>query len=160
MKPIVGGLREIKYKDHWHQDKFLQNELYDRVATEEDYDQLPFPYLRSDIKRGALERQRPNLRPVVGGQQFTLIGLLNAVFANKLTTTTEAPKTTVPGPAGETLKTRTRRTTKYKVKGNCKKPPKKHDKEDDSKEDNDTKEKDEYDEEGFLADEHDSIFVK
>jgi hypothetical protein len=132
VKPTRAGIQEIKYREQWTHDRFLQNELYDRQITEDDINNIPFPYLRSAIVRNRQEKQAP-------GRPFTIGFLLSLIFggyqgqAAGITTAAPgvAPVTASTSPNPNTLSGRTRRPTKYKIKGNCKHPPKKHPKDSD-----------------------------
>lgn len=121
--------REIQYSDEWDSGKFYQNSLYNPKPSEsDDYDSIPYPLLRSEIEqtfKGLLrERKRPKPAKL-------FFDLLLQIFA-PATTTTEKPDPTDPvtepsgGAQPVTLGSRTRRPPKYKIKGYCKHPPKKH----------------------------------
>lgn len=131
--------REIKYTDKWSSEKFHRNDLYDRQNSAVDYSPIPFSNLKEDFiddgdsivvfKKGTKQRQ-PGQPSAIG----FLLQLLFGGFGSRpyliIPTTTNKPLISTGIAVDATLINRTRRTTKYKIKGNCKNPPKKHDKED------------------------------
>lgn len=137
---MQGNGREIKYTDEWNSETFIQNELYDPKITEDDYGQLPLPFLRSEIKRreSSLSKDKKQKQ---ANRPFTIALILSWLLGQTTTTTTStttmAPSTTTD-PSSMTLSSRTRRPTKYKKKGNCKNPPKKHPEDSDTGKDSDS----------------------
>jgi hypothetical protein len=119
VKPILGIEREISYNDQWHRDGFYQNEVSNHENAEQDISQIPLPFLRS----GLFQRRRPDKDK----QQPYTIGLLwNYLYGQKTEKKEEKVEEASNASFQTVFKGRTRRPTKYKVKGNCKNPPKKH----------------------------------
>lgn len=124
--------RQIEYSDEWKSENFYENTLYNPKRPEfDEYEDIPEPELRAELETQIKKflRDRNRQRP-----QKLFFNLLFQLLSGN-TPPTESPPTPTEGPdpeqqASVTLGMRTRRPTKYKFKGNCKKPPKKHDKED------------------------------
>lgn len=95
MKPTRAGIQEIKYREQWTHDRFLQNELYDRQITEEDINNIPFPYLRSAILKKRQEKQGPI--------PFTIGFLLNLLFGGYQAAAAAAAATSTSGESRNSL---------------------------------------------------------
>lgn len=131
--------RIIKYSDQWNRENFIQHDFYSpKINDDDDNKNIQLPYLRSQIE--AIAKQNKNPR-----QAGDLLQAILAFLFGNGTTTTPAPSdsgsgsgsgsATTEDPSRATLSNRTRRPTKYPIKGYCKKPPKKHLRENDSGED-------------------------
>lgn len=131
VKTIVANPREIKYTDKWNSERFHHNDVHEPEYFDEDFGRIPLPYLRGELTTNDFADARPKKQRQNRPQNFSevfkfLFGGGRATTTSTTTTTTE-PTTTTGDPATQTLSNRTRRVTKYKIKGNCKNPPKKHD---------------------------------
>lgn len=137
--------REIDYNDEWSSGNFRKASVYrPQLPDFDDYSQIPYPLLRNDLEnhfKGLLNNKQNPPAPT----QNNFLYLFNLLFglnrpgngpatqrppATRTTTKKTTPMTTTPDPGAMTLSNRTRRPTKYKNKGHCKNPPKKHEKED------------------------------
>lgn len=126
-----GDGRKIEYSDEWKSEKFYENTLYNPTRPDfDEYDNIPETELRAEletqIKKFLRDRNRQRPQKLFFNLLFQLL--------NGNTPPTEPPPTEGPVdpeiPTSVTLGMRTRRPTKYKYEGYCKKPPKKHEKED------------------------------
>lgn len=141
--------REIKSNAEWKNDHFIQNESFKPKLQSSSspvtfYNEIPAPLLKTALEKfgkGNKEKQQ------------NIVQAIWVLLFGEGTTTTMKPATNKPTPAPPTsnstntpgtstndfdkkldkarsfdpkLITRTRRTTKNKVEGNCKNPPKKH----------------------------------
>lgn len=166
-----GNGREIDYNDEWNSAKFHQNALYQpKFSDFDDDEQIPLTELRDELEgqfKGLFNRRTKQDPQIQQNQPFSIALLLqlllganrpNGASTPKPTTTTTKKTTTkstttmstTPDPGLQTLSMRTRRPTKYKHKGNCKHPKKKHDKEneDDGENDSGRDEDDDEDDDG------------
>lgn len=120
--------RVIKYSDIWDQDNIVQSEYKQNpnVLEDESFGNAPAPALRLKVEE--FVKRNGNLR-----QQDFVAQIWALVFGSQTTTSTAAPAgttkslaapSTTTDPSTATLSGRTRRTTKFKIKGYCKNPPK------------------------------------
>lgn len=165
---LGGSGRQIDYNDEWNSAKFHQNTLYQPKLSSDfdDYDQIPLPELRDELEsqfKGLFNRKTKQDPPVQPSQPFSIALLLQLLLGGnrpngpngsttpkptttkKTTTKSTTTMSTTPDPSLETLSMRTRRPTKYKHKGNCKHPKKKHDKENEEDAENDSGSEDDDD---------------
>lgn len=118
----------IRYTDRWDQDNIIQREYKQikRETAEESFEEVPTPELRLKIEE--FVEKNGNLR-----QQDLVAQIWALIFGSRKETTTVSPAgttkttttvSTTTDPSMATLAGRTRRTTRYKIRGYCQNPPK------------------------------------
>lgn len=124
----MAAIISVKYTDKWDQDNIIRSE-YKQIPREVEADDLSnaaAPELR--LKLEEFVKNNKNLR-----QQDLIAQIWHLIFGSRTTTTTESPSgtttttttaATTTDLSDATLSGRTRRTTKYKIRGYCKNPPK------------------------------------
>lgn len=139
---------ELKYSDQWNSDEFVQNDFFTQNNGDTNKDNaIPMPFLKLQLdellKNNAVLRKqiaevlsnRENMR-----QQDLVAAIWNIIFSPWIvpsSTTMEATTTTtkIPSSGSDNVSNstptpikinRTRRTTKYQIRGYCKNPPKQH----------------------------------
>lgn len=133
---------EIKYSDQWNGEDYVQKDFNTR-NNEKRVEITSMPFLK--IKLEELLKNNADLRDQISEvlsnkenmrQQDLVAAFWNIIFSpwivTSSTTTTAATTTTISNDADNFSSTspikinRTRRTTKYKIRGYCNNPPKKH----------------------------------
>lgn len=139
---------EVKYSDQWNSDDFVQKDFFPHENGGSSADKV-IPKLFLKLQLEELLKNNAVLREQIGGvlnnkenmrQQDLVAAIWNIIFSPWIvpsSTTTEATTTTTASsssgsdsfssPTPTSIKiNRTRRTTKYQIRGYCKNPPKKH----------------------------------